>query len=131
MGEAGSPMCRCGHTAHWHSFGGEGGCEANAECTCTRFDAAPVRARRYIAVIQSPDGFPGPGAPMEPAPAVASMLLSVVKADDYEALERGAREIWQALRAIERESVDPEDEPLRVAARAALESFPAPAEWTA
>lgn len=81
-------MCSCGHTAHWHSFGGEGGCEANADCSCTRFAAQPVRGRRYIAVLQPAEGMPAPGEPAGKEPPIAPTVLSVVRAEDYEALER-------------------------------------------
>lgn len=30
-------MCSCGHTARWHSQGGNGDCEFNAECECKKF----------------------------------------------------------------------------------------------
>ncbi|WCB94465.1 hypothetical protein DSM104299_03202 [Baekduia alba] len=33
-------MCRCGHTAHWHSHGGTGDCEFNRVCGCTAFGAS-------------------------------------------------------------------------------------------
>ena len=29
-------MCACGHTAHWHSHGGVGNCEHDADCRCER-----------------------------------------------------------------------------------------------
>lgn len=47
------PVCRCGHSARWHSHGGAGACEANGSCTCKRL-VSPA-ARRYTMVVEVAD----------------------------------------------------------------------------
>jgi len=49
-----------------------------------------MSARRFLAVIQDERGYPATGMDLDPAPPDGPkppMVLSVVKADDYEALE--------------------------------------------
>lgn len=49
-----------------------------------------MSARRYLAVVQDPRGYPAPGEPLEAAPPggpAQPVIHTVVRADDYEALE--------------------------------------------
>jgi hypothetical protein len=50
-----------------------------------------VSARRYIAVVQAPGGYPGPDDPLEAAPPegpAPPMLHTVVMEAEYEAIEK-------------------------------------------
>lgn len=67
-----------------------------------------MTARRYIAVVQAPEGYPAPNAPLEDAPSVPTPILhSVVHADDYEALHAENVRLREALTFIA--STDPVD----------------------
>lgn len=60
-------------------------------------------ARRYIAVIQDPRGYPPPGADLEPAPPEGPsqpVLHSVVAADEYERVQAERDRLAEALREI-------------------------------
>lgn len=50
-----------------------------------------MTARRYLAVVQDPRGYPAPGGELEPAPPegpAPPVMHSVVLADDFERVER-------------------------------------------
>lgn len=34
-------VCVCGHTGHWHGYGGAGSCEYNSDCGCEALRLAP------------------------------------------------------------------------------------------
>jgi hypothetical protein len=55
-----------------------------------------MSVRRYITVVQDPRGYPSNTADLDPAPPEGPeppMVYSVVKADDFERLEKALHEI--------------------------------------
>lgn len=75
--------------------------------------AAP---RTYLAIVQDPRGYPGPGAPLDPAPPdgpVAPNLITCIRLDDHEravdeamAMVTNDRVTYQMALRVVRELID-------------------------
>lgn len=80
-----------------------------------------MSVRRYLTIVQAPEGYPAPKAPLEDAPSVPQpMLHSVVLADDYEALEARVDALTGALRETHRQLGRYEDKGPKQISRALL-----------
>lgn len=84
-----------------------------------------MSARRYVTIIQAPEGYAPPGAPLEDAPSVPQpQLHSVVLASDYDVLRQAVERI-----AYHEQQEDETAEAMRQIAREAIQAPPERTTW--